>query len=109
MSTVKELHAYFEDSMATIRAVKGDAYGDALLFLHKTISIGQAFNAALDPDVPEAARSMINNQYAEVMEFAFAKVIESLNVSEDEENEIWKWQEVFTNRKLGVMNKRRMQ
>lgn len=95
--------------MATIRAVKGDSYGDALLFLHKSISLGQAFNAALTQDVPESARSMLNNAYAELMEFAFSRVIESLDISEDDEDEIWKWEEVFTNRKLDLLKQRRMQ
>lgn len=107
MRDLKELHAYFEDSMATIRAVKGDAYGDALLFLHKSISVGQAFNTALDPRVPQDVRDKINEQYAETMEFAFGKIIDAFGISEKEEEEIWKWQETFVNRKMEVINSRK--
>jgi hypothetical protein len=109
MDDLKELQQYLQDSMDTIRAVKGDAYGDALLFLNKSINVGMAFNAALDPEIPASIRDRMNDHYSEVMEFAFCKVLQSLNISEAEADEIWKWQEVFTNRKHNLIMKRRLQ
>lgn len=96
MHSQDELSTFIEDSIANIRAVKGDEYADVLQMLYGSVSMGQIFAAAVDERVSLPVREAMFIKYAMLMDSLFSHILPTFKLTREDYDEMWVWADTFT-------------
>lgn len=91
-NSVQQVRETIDEMMTSVRAVKGESYADLLLFLstgmHLTKMVAFAIRGA-EPRVADA----LGRQLASTLELATGMLIDAYNLTEKDEEEVFKFAE----------------
>lgn len=88
--TIKDLRISIDETMASIRAIKGDTYADVLDFLNHGVQMTKMI-AASSVELPEVPRDLLRYEVGHTLALASELLFRAYGYTKEQEKEMMEW------------------